>query len=157
MKVHRCTLAAEPRGNAYLEFLAAAERFCVSGALIIHPGKPYHANAMDVIAALGDDLVSTRTVAEWPGTRLADGFDATRHDFRLTPHVLHLLRDRARGLFDWNMPDLPDDLSFWRADGTVWAGSTAHEKDAFIDISSEELDIVRAEFPEFASLIGGGC
>lgn len=157
MNLARCSLLAEPRGRSYQELLEAAARMCATGTLITHLGKPYLATANDVIEALRDDELSAQPVGNWPGTQLANGFSATRHDFRLTEHALGLLLDRARGLYDWHMPDLPDDLSFSRGDGSLWLGSTGHEGDSFIEMSNDELDAVRREFPAFAALIGRTC
>jgi len=46
------------------------------------------------------------------------------------------------GLYSWRLPKLPEDLSFFAADGSCFFSSTAHEKEAMLcsgDVSEKEF------------------
>jgi hypothetical protein len=92
------------------------------------------------------DLESSEEAMHWPGTIVHDDSDkATLLKFRVTPALVRSLRDTARTPFDWMGPDLPEDLSFLRADGTPWFVSIAHEKDAFFKLTDDEVEAVKTQ------------
>jgi hypothetical protein len=150
---HRFTVIAEPRDETYYELLVAAARSCSSASLVVHSNKTYDATAHALLESLGSEVLQVVTTREWPGTMLSEGHSAEQWTFRLTESTSGQLRTAARGLYDWRMPKLPDDLSFWREDGTLWLGSTAHEQDAFMELAPRELGELTETSPMVVSLL----
>lgn len=92
------------------------------------------------------DLESKRRTMQWPGTIVYDDADAaTLLKYRITPELVRALRDSADSPFGWLGPDLPEDLSFLRADGRPWFISIAHEGDAFFKLMADEVEPLRAQ------------
>jgi hypothetical protein len=52
-------------------------------------------------------------------------------------------------------PDLPEDLSFVRADGTPLLVTIAHEQDGYLELTREDYDVFRHAFPELRTAARG--
>ena len=104
-------------------------------------------SAADALARLRKHEVSTREVAEWPGTTLWGGSTAQLTEYSLNAELATDLAALAEGLYDWQQPDLPEDLGFLRLDGSAWLASIAHERDAYFVVSAEEEIELRALLP----------
>ncbi len=47
--------------------------------------------------------------------------------FQLNDETVDILVDAADSFFDWEQPELPEDLAVLREEGTTWLGSITHE------------------------------
>lgn len=56
----------------------------------------------------------------------------------LSAVVTDVLADAATSLYAWRQPELPEDLAFLRADGSVVLATIAHERDAFMELAPHE-------------------
>lgn len=84
---------------------------------------------------------------EWPGTRLM-GHSARVHWYRVTPKLIATLKAKVRGLYEWVLPDLPEDLGFYWPDGSPLLGTSSHEQFAFVNLSEQEFDEFSEEVPD---------
>jgi hypothetical protein len=91
-------------------------------------------------------------LSEWPGTKLLSG-TARVYSFDFDNDVAGLLRRAASGLFDWQQPLLPEDLALLRDDGSPWLTTIAHEHDAFLSLSEDEIGKLAVECGELASVV----
>lgn len=129
-------LQREPTGAAYTELLTLLARHCQTFSLVVIPSIVLRSAASGVLARLEPYLQTAEETTEWPGTQLL-GHSARIYRYRLDPNSLAILLDAAPGLYAWRQPDLPEDLAVYDADGRVWLGSIAHERDAWIDVPAE--------------------
>jgi hypothetical protein len=114
-------------GRAVLFSLVCREKT----ALADHPSR--------TLQRLRGWCVEEREVSEWPGTVLI-GHSARLYLFEASPEAIEVLCEGVDGLFGWLGPDEPEDLAFYRRDGSVFLESIAHEKDARLYLSQEEWE-----------------
>lgn len=145
-------LLEEPRGDVLRELLRAATRSATSAMLILRDDLGLGDAGQALLDRLEPHRLETRRASAWPGTELL-GSQATLARFALTPPVLEALLDATDALYGWRQPELPEDLALVRADGTVWLASTAHERDAFLELTAEEYDDLVGAMPELAMLV----
>jgi hypothetical protein len=122
-------IVAEPIGTVYKELLDLAAELCGSFSLVWRDQLKFSRSADGIKDALSPFLLRDERTDEWPGTKLMGHFAQVRH-YRVDARAMRLL-ENAPGLYAWLAPDYPEDLVFYAADGTVWMGSIAHEKDAW--------------------------
>lgn len=99
-----------------------------------------------LLRELAPFVIADEVVSSWPGTVSAEA-NAHLARFRVTADSMRLSRDRADALQDWLHPALPEDLCAWRDDGELVLGSTAREREGWLDIEPEEFD-APSEFVE---------
>jgi hypothetical protein len=138
MKRTTFTFSREPRDDLYGRLLEAALTQAKTLGLIVQKRRTYPSSAIEVLDRLSPYLIEKRNVTEWPGTRLVPGYVEELRIYRYDSAVKHFLEFVADGLFDWQNPDLPDDLHFLRSDESTWLGSIAHESDAWLELTSAE-------------------
>jgi hypothetical protein len=89
-------------------------------------------------------------LSEWPGTRLLGRNDEARVlRYELNATTLERLAAAADRLYAWEHPGLPEDLFLERA-AMPWLTSIAHERAAFITMTSEEANALRGSVPDIA-------
>ncbi len=81
---------------------------------------------------------------EWPGTRLI-GHLATVSFFRVRAESIRVLSSVSR-LYAWLAPDHPEDLAFYRSDGSCCFASISHEKDSRFN-GPFIMDEIKAKVP----------
>jgi hypothetical protein len=70
--------------------------------------------------------------------------------YRFEPSLVEIMEEVAGSLFGWIVP-LPEDPHLVRDDDSVWLGSIAHERDAWLELENGELDRLQDEFPALFS------
>jgi hypothetical protein len=73
--------------------------------------------------------------------------------YQLTSEVVAALTTAATGLYDWQQPELPEDLCLLRDEDDPWLVSIAHEGDAFVSVDEVELEELRRRVPRFAAVL----
>jgi hypothetical protein len=146
--VDRYRIVEEPTAANYgllLDFMR--DRATTMSLALVGSGRKSR-RAQACLDELRPYLVDASESAEWPGTRLMEGYSALLHRFSVSSSSVAVLRNAADGLYSWQAPELPDDLCFYRADGTALLGSTAHERES-------ELRLERAEYAALLRLAPG--
>ncbi len=143
----RYTLIQEPIGELYQGLIDQACGICEIVLLVVQPSLGLQSRAEALLGSLQPFLLDRRQTAAWPGTRLINE-TAWVSRFRLTPECALLLKSATVRLYDWQQPELPEDLALLRGDGTTWLASIAHEGDGFLELSPDELQALRAALPQ---------
>jgi len=133
----RLTLASEPSGTQYARLLSAAVAVCPHASLVVRPEIGLSERGERLLRALERFGLARSQVMEWPGTRLFD-HAATLCWFDYGGPSQDGLLEFADALYQWRQPELPEDLCLYRADGSAWLATIAHERDAFLDLDEAE-------------------
>lgn len=102
-----------------------------------------------VLKALEPAVLERRRADSWPGTELGPSNDLPGHELlvlRYEAELAEQLRRIARCLYSWQAPLLPEDLTFYRPDGSVLLGSIGHEFEAWISFDESELAELKSRF-----------
>lgn len=142
----------EPEGDLYAAILLAGLAMRVPVLGLVYPSSVARSpRAIELARRLSPFLLAEKESGEWPGTKLANGTERVVM-YRFQPRVVEVMEQVARNLFDWIAP-LPEDPHLVRDDGSVWLGSIAHERDAWLELKNDELDRLQTEFPSLFAAI----
>jgi len=144
-------IAEEPRGEVYHKLIDISLSFCDTGVLVVRDTIRLGETGAQVLEALRAFVRSQSRKSSWPGTVL-EGNLATVYRFRLCEDSIRILKDCVDSLYDWQQPDLPEDLCLIRPDESPWLVSTAHEGDSYLDITPQEKDHIVAQLPALEPL-----
>jgi hypothetical protein len=128
--VNRYSILEEPTGDSYRGLLKSASATCHMFSLVSRDSRTLDERIPPLI-------VEELSVSEWPGTKL-EGHRARLLRGRLTSGAVEILTEMTRGLYGWIQPDLPEDLCLYRHNGAPWMVSIAHERDAYLELSTAE-------------------
>ncbi len=132
------TIVQEPRDETYRALLRFAARLRSRFSLVWREQAKFDETALEIVGLFGPDLVAESRTDEWPGTRLCRDFAIVR-TYQLSDRALSILLG-AHGLYDWLAPARPEDIAFYTSNGRIWLGSIAHERDAFVDPATIDLE-----------------
>ena len=133
----------EPRGSTYDALMRCALAYCSHALLVMQGALRWNENAQSAVRAFRPWLVEEGQSSEWPGTRTALG-PARLLIYRFDSGLADKLCAMARRLCQWESPDLPEDLCLFRLSGVPWLGSIAHERDAWLALTEDEVIPVQA-------------
>jgi hypothetical protein len=133
----------EPRGSRYDALVRCALAYCGYALLVMQGSLRWSENAQSAVRVFQPWLVEERQSSEWPGTRTAAG-PARLLIYRFDSGLADKLSTLARRLCQWESPDLPEDLCLFRPSGEPWLGSIAHERDAWLALTENEVTPVEA-------------
>ena len=143
---------SEPCSALYRNLLRMAIEQASTAYVVIRNGSDLNDHARECLRLLEPELLSEETADQWPGTKLyADR--ARVITYRLGPPLLKVVERFSDGLYDWIVPDLPEDLGFRRADRSVWLASIAHEGDAWLELDTSEFERLTAACPEITATL----
>ena len=140
------TVVEEPRGATYRGLIGHLGALADSFLLVVRPEVECGPGCARVLRELSADLIETVERTSWPGTKLLSG-TARVHRFRSTKRAIALLAETSDGLFEWQQPGLPEDLVMSRAGRPPLLVTIAHEGDAYLHLTDEEVEAVCAEVP----------
>lgn len=142
----------EPSGELYGEILRAGIAMGVPVLGLVYPRSVGRSpRATDLARRLSPFLITEKESGEWPGTELGNRTERVVM-YRFEPMVVEIMEQVTRSLFDWIDP-LPEDAHLVRDDASVWLGSIAHERDAWLELENDEFDRLQNEFPALFSAI----
>ena len=98
------------------------------------------------VNAMEPYLKSMKKVSCWPGTQLTDQ-KVPVYRYRLNEKSCALILNVSKGLFDWEQPDLLEDLCLLRPDDSVFMTATTSERDAYFDITESEMAELTHQIP----------
>ena len=144
----------EPTGDEYHRLIAVVSDLSGSlGVVLQHEPARLSTAANSLLARIEPWLLSDEQVDSWPGTRRLPGSTIQLLTYSCVDQSMAAIQSAADGLYQWQHPELPEDLHFSRADGTVLLGNVAHEADAWLSLEPDEIDSVRAALPEIDRLV----
>ena len=149
----RYTLVSEPKGATYTRLVEHCSSYSSSASLIVRNGLGISDRGQRLLDSLGPSVISSERRSEWPGTVLLSG-DALVVTIQLDGSAVDALRLGADRLFGWIQPDLPEDLSFIRTDGSPFLVTICHESDAYLEADEFEVSQFKQQFPNVPLLEG---
>lgn len=129
----------EPAADLLRSLLIEASEFATTCGFVVQTDFPTNQRATCLATELHSYLKATEEVTSWPGTQLYGKKKAIHYEYTFSQHVAGLLSEAADGLYDWVGPDLPEDLHLLRQDSSVFLGSVAHERDAWLEAERDEF------------------
>lgn len=135
--------------EAYHELIDAARTLGGTALLVERPSLGMSRRGKDVLDNLQAVFIGEKKQSEWPGTKLLDE-DATVRFYTLNDFFADAVKRAVDCIYEWVQPTLPEDLCFFRPDGTPFLVSVSHEREGYLLISKEDEELVR-RFPELDS------
>jgi hypothetical protein len=137
-------VTSEPSGNVYQRLLAYLAQNSASFSLVRHDQLDFNLSADKLDEELRSFRIRQNRTNKCPGTELMGHF-ATVTFYRVTNDSIAILL-RTGALYKWLSPNYPEDLSFYRVDGSCLFASVSHEKDALFE-GQLTVDEIRADVP----------
>jgi hypothetical protein len=131
-------LGYEPAGSRYDDLLRVGLRYCAYGLLVMQHEFRWTEGAHSALVALKPWLLRQAEGNEWPGTVRPASMPATLLVYRYDADFIDAARSLTRRLYQWEQPDLPEDLSLFRPTGEPWLGTISHEGDGWLYLTQAE-------------------
>lgn len=126
------SIEKNPKRKVYRELIDVCFEFCDEFQLVIRTDMGGDVSDYEnSLKAFGSSLKVMKKESEWASTMLGDGLTADVYYFEANEHAKLTLKKMAKSLFDWQIPKLPEDLSFF-SKGEVWMATSSHENQCVI-------------------------
>ena len=136
----------EPTGRDYTQLIEFSAKRSAKCTFVLQRPDQFGESCRQFLDTLKEHLREIVNQTEWPGTNLM-GSAAPVHWYRLTPELIAVLQANVSSLYDWAVPDLPEDLAFYWPDGSPLLGTSSHERFAFVNLAKKEMDEFKQEVP----------
>ncbi len=136
----------EPTGKDYAQLIDFCTKRCPKCTFAMERPRQFGKNCHQFLASQKEHLIEVADQMEWPGTKLVSS-SAHVYWYRVTPELIATLKAKVGNLYDWVLPDLPEDLAFYWPDGRPLLGSSSHERFTFINLAQKERDEFKQEVP----------
>ncbi len=147
-------LVKEPAGDTYRRLVTWCASRSARVLVVLRSNVRLTALGESFLQTLGPYRVSVAESREWPGTKLLEG-TATILTYDNTPAVLEALLTSSDHLYGWVHPSLPEDLSFLRLDGSPLLTTVAHERDGYLDLTTDEYRALGQYVPDLQCVVRG--
>lgn len=127
-----------PSGDAYRRLIDLAFEKSERFHLVVRKDLSLSDRAKQVLNDLEPSLMRKVESSEWASTLLVSG-TAYVHYYKADEHAYDVLQQAADALYDWQQPELPEDLAFFKAQGEAWFAASSHEAHCHLTITHEEL------------------
>ncbi|AET68294.1 hypothetical protein Desor_2754 [Desulfosporosinus orientis DSM 765] len=127
-------LLNEPIGEDYRSLIQFAFDVCDTFLFIKHSQRSYNQSFDKVVRELESDFIYCKEQNQWPGTISVP--TAMVYYFHTSEKSKGIIKNITDSLFNWNAPNLPDDLCFLKGD-KQWLVNTSHERLCDIITESE--------------------
>jgi hypothetical protein len=139
-------IVAEPVDETYRQLLDKCREYSSTAILVIRDPDDLSVGASAFLERIQGWCISKEKRSEWPGTIMRN-FLATVYTYRLDPGLLAEFQTVATRLYQWVQPELPEDPCFLRVDGGPVLVTIAHERDAYLVASQQEVDDLLVAIP----------
>ncbi len=130
-------------GEQYQQFLKACFRHCATVSVLIDPDYDGNIDLWDTCRIpVSPNVQNTYCHYGVPSSEKPDRINCfeIRH-YRLTAQMQKLIQSQANSLFSWTCYfgyHNPDDIAFYRPDGSVFFSSVVHEGEAALFLREDE-------------------
>nr|BAA31538.1 stage III sporulation protein AH [Bacillus sp.] [Bacillus sp. (in: firmicutes)] len=131
------SIERNPKNKVYDELIDLCFEVCDEFHLVIRTDMGFIGDLPDTLKVFNDSFKIMKKESEWASTMLGDEATADVYYFKTDEHAKEIVKSKTKSLFDWIMPSLPEDLSFFK-DGEVWMATSSHEKECFLYPKDEE-------------------
>ena len=123
-------ITKNPSGKIYKKLLDFAFEYCDEFQLVVRKRMGSLKKVEPVLESLENSLLSMKEQSSWAGTWLGSGQKAKVYKYRTDTHAKKILTAAADSFYDWQQPNLPEDLSFLKK-GKPFLVCTAHENEGY--------------------------
>lgn len=145
-------VTSELRGKLLEDVLGVLSRYSSSMLLVVRDELGLDETGVSLLLKLQPCLQEEKRTSTWPGTVILDE-QATAYRYAMNDFVLGEIVSSVSGLYDFQQPAFPEDLSFFREDGTAILSSVSHEHDAYLDLSDEEYKVIIDKLPSLVGIL----
>lgn len=153
-------IVAEPRGEVYRGLISALSSKCSFVLFTLRFQQEPSFLAKAVLAQLSGDISDVRISTSWPGTGFSESYRALEEDeeysakyaavvylFHFTERTLSVLLTQAEGLYEWEFPNLPENLCLLRTDKQACLWSVVPDRFAYLYLTDTEMQHVLEQVP----------
>lgn len=128
---------SNPKQQTYVDLLDLAFDICDEFHLVLRNDMgPLH-SFEPVLMKLEGSFKEMTEQSEWASTILGDNQTAKVYFYYADANAKNVLKELSNFLYEWVMPYLPEDLSFFKS-RKKWLITCSHEKESFINTEDKE-------------------
>ena len=137
----------EVRNELWYKLLDISLFFCDKFLFVIHDDFKKSENLNLILKELDHFLIISEIKSNWPGTEIL--FKQVQVNTYIFNEITKVIIIKySNSLFDWQQPDLPEDLCLINRNNKPWLINIAHEDDAYMDINEDEKEKLHYLIPE---------
>ncbi len=121
------SIERNPKNRVYLELLVLCFDVCDEFHLVVRNNMGSIRGLEEIINKLKVLLIEMRCKSTWASTTLGDNQTANVYYFHADENAKKIIKLITKSIYQWGMPSLPEDLSFFKQ-GKVWLATSSHEK-----------------------------
>lgn len=121
------SIERNPKNRVYLELLVLCFDVCDEFHLVVRNNMGSIRGLEEIINKLKVSLIEMRCESTWGSTTLGDNQTANVYYFHADENAKKIIKLITKSIYQWGMPSLPEDLSFFKQ-GKVWLATSSHEK-----------------------------
>ncbi|MBT2645134.1 stage III sporulation protein AH [Bacillus sp. ISL-34] len=125
------SVESNPKNKVYLELIVLCFEVCDEFHLVIRTDMGAIKDLEEIINKFKASFKEMRCESTRASTTLGDNQTANVYYFYADRIAKSLIKMIAKSLYQWEMPNLPEDLSFFKQ-GKVWLATSSHKKQIFI-------------------------
>jgi hypothetical protein len=145
----------------HMKFLAMdatsiVANFCDKFSVIVRDEYNGSINLSEYLKSLSPFLIKEERTSTWAGNGLGDQI-ATIRIYKVCEQTLALL-NKPVSLFDFVEPMYPEDVCFYREDGSTFLITSAEEQDLYFTLEDHEIAFLKQHYGniELNDCAGGG-
>jgi hypothetical protein len=120
------SIEENPTGQVYYDLIDLAFVHCDEFHLVLRKDMGSLKSFQPILQKLEPSLKEIKEQSEWASTILLR-HTAYVYYYHTDEHAKKMLKEISDSLYGWMMPDLPEDLSFFKR-GKVWMATSSHEE-----------------------------
>lgn len=133
-----------PDGMTYRNLIDLCFECCDQFHLVLRKDMGSLKSFDKFLKKIDSAFIRMKEESEWASTILADGKTAKVYYYHTNDvEVKKTIKETVKSLYEWQMPEYPEDLSFFK-DGKVWLATSSHEEECYIfPTNKEELEKIK--------------
>jgi hypothetical protein len=141
------SLTQEPSQSDYENILDFSLDISSLMLLVINKSMKPSDNCERVIVELKKYLLETTELSEWPGTILYSETAIVRK-YSYNKESIDVVKKLTTSLYQWSLPDFPEDFCLLRDDLTPWLVTISHERGGYFYATQSEINSLLKSLPE---------
>lgn len=125
-------LQENPTGTTYQGLIDICFENCDQFHLVLRKDMGSLKSFDEFLKEINSALVTVKDESEWASTILGDGQTARVYYYHTKDeNVKKAIKETVKSLYEWEMPEYPEDLSFFK-EGEIWLSTSSHEEECYI-------------------------
>lgn len=130
-------IVEEPKEEVYSNLLDLAFEVCDEFQLILRRDMGNIRIFDPILAKLNESFKEMKLDSQWASNILEDDNYAEVYWYEANEQSKKVIKELADSLYAWKIPNLPEDLSFFK-NNSAWLVNNAHEEEAYIFTENKE-------------------